>query len=732
MEQDDNNTPPDQTNPLTVNAPSDLLSRMLTPLGLQTPDTTLHTRSQQDTVLVALKSSLWTERVAALQTLRNRTTPVPIRLVLEALHDENEHVRAAAARALEKAHDQEVSQPLFSALHDRSWSVRAAAAQTLGRLGNRTAIKPLIDIIGNDVDEAVRAAATEALGHMKDAVPLQPLLLALGDSKWLVREAAIAALGKSGQRVPRESLIAASQDVDIVVREAALIALQRIYPETGVANAIDSIAQSQTQALPVQETTANSTAHNTQWLLALLQTIRQILAGIHRPTLYDSEQETIQYVPLPFAPSPGSSRRLFPKTQPLLSLLGTGATVLVVAGIILASFLLFRPRQSSVTGGSKPLACPVNLVTSTSLGCAFFMSSLGPNTSGSNTGKGINDILEIDLTNIPAPAAGKSYYAWLAGSQTNPESTSVFLRQLTVEHGNIHAIYQEPQQNDLLAGTSVFLITEEASNVQPIVPSPDHSAWRYYDALSQTPDPKDTTNHYSVLDHLHHLLTADPQIESLSLHGGLGIWLQTNSQAIMKQAQQAQHAFTQHNVQILRTQLTGILTYLDSSVYVYKDLPPGTTVHSVATTTTRVAILTLDPLNQVPAGYLQHIAYHLNAIAANPYATSYQKTLATKLTNTLSAIEAQFQQIRTYVKMLVNMKDNQLLQTASGALLNALLTQTSQVYRGRANATTSTTQQDGVMQLYQAMQTLAGFNVQVYKQDLLRVLVNGQCGYFLQ
>ncbi len=372
---------------------------MLAPLGLQAPDTTLHAELQPDAWLVALKSQQWTERVAALQTLRTRAGNVPVRLVLEALHDENEHVRAAAARVLEKAHEQEVFQQLFSALHDTSWAVRAAAAQTLGRLGSRAAIKPLIELIGNDEDEAVRAAATEALGHMKGAVPLQPLLLALRDSKWLVREAAISALANSGQHVPREVLLAASQDADIAVRAAALTALQRLYP--GTMTSIDTIAQAQTQSLPAQEGAANSTSQHTWRLLSLWQTIKQMLGRIQRPAVYDTEQETIQYVPLPSAPSSGSARRWSPKAQPLLSLLGTAATVLVVVSIILASFLLFRTRQSSVTGGSKPAACPVNLVTSTSLGCAFFRNSLGPDASGLNTSKGINDILEIDLSNVP-------------------------------------------------------------------------------------------------------------------------------------------------------------------------------------------------------------------------------------------------------------------------------------------------------------------------------------------
>jgi hypothetical protein len=720
MEQDDIGTPssPDKISPLTVDAPPGLLAKLLAPLGLQpsTPDLPAPSHNLQ----FALKSLQWAERVSALQELSKRATPLPVELIIEAVHDENAYVRAAAIRALENTQDQAVVPPLLSALTDTSWSVRAAAAHTLGKLGSHTAIDPLIARMHDDTDEAVRAASAAALGQMKNAVPLQPLLQALHDSRWLVREAAVSALGSSGQPVPRASLLAASQDPDLSVREAALLALQRIYPDadsttiarhpTQILSAQETIDQRSTQLLPAQENTADNTLQNSQRLFSLWQTMRHFLSNIHRLAAFNSEQETIQYLPLPSAslPSSRSSGRL------LLSVLSTGATVLVVVAIIFASFVLFRPRPSASVGSRSPTACPLNLVTSTDVGCSFFKSSLPTTTAELNAGQGINDIFEIDLANVPAPAPGKSYYAWLSGSPTNPEGTTVLLHQLTVAHGNIHYVYQDPQHIDLLAGTDVFLITEEATDPQPIVPSLDHSTWRYYDALSQTPDPHDTTNHYSIFDHLHHLLSADPQLETLNLHGGLGIWLQRNSQALTNLSQEAYSAFRQHNAQALRIQLVDMLAYLDSSVYVYQDIPAGTVVH-LDPVMTRVALLTFNALNQVPSGYLQHIAYHLNGIAANPYATPFQKKLATDLTDTLSLIEAQFQQIRTIAKSLVHMSNAQLLQAASGALLNTLVTQTAQVYQGQMSMTTHAVQQDGVVQLYQAMQTLAAFAVHTYK-----------------
>jgi hypothetical protein len=147
---------------------------------------------------------------------------------------------------------------------------------------------------------------------------------------------------------------------------------------------------------------------------------------------------------------------------------------------------------------------------------------------------------------------------------------------------------------------------------------------------------------------------------------------------------------------------------------VQTDVPTGTPLQ-IDSSVARVAVLTFDALNQEPPGYVKHIVSHLSAIAINPYATSYQRTLATRLTTTLNAIDVQFQQIHREVKGLVDMDNSQLFQSAAKAKLDSMVAQMTLLYKGRVNAATQQVQQEGVVQVYQAMQTLATFAVQMYK-----------------
>jgi hypothetical protein len=225
---------------LTVCAPRDLLPQILTSLGLEKSAIGLSGEFHRADLLAALNSEKWAERVAALQTLGERTEEVPARLLIIALQDEQENVRAVAARVSGKMKDQELVQPLLLALLDASWMVRAAVAQALGKIGSESTIEPLVKVLHEDRDESVRASAAEALGSMGPAAPLQPLLLALQDKAWLVRDAAIEALGISGQNVPLEPLTAALQDIDESVRHAAAAALQQMHPKT--VHATDELA----------------------------------------------------------------------------------------------------------------------------------------------------------------------------------------------------------------------------------------------------------------------------------------------------------------------------------------------------------------------------------------------------------------------------------------------------------------------------------------------------------
>ena len=122
--------------------------------------------------------------------------------LIQALGDDSNAVRRAAAEALGKLGDPQAIPALIKALGDYWYDVRRAAAEALGKLGDPQAIPALIQALGDD-EFRVRRAAAEAL--VKIGTPAVPALIqALGNNDREVRRAAAEALGKLGdpQAVP--------------------------------------------------------------------------------------------------------------------------------------------------------------------------------------------------------------------------------------------------------------------------------------------------------------------------------------------------------------------------------------------------------------------------------------------------------------------------------------------------------------------------------------------------
>ena len=188
-------------------------------------------------------------REAAAKALGEIGDARAIEPLIDALKDESEYVRSAAAEALDKlgwqpdteerkaaywAAKQEwdkcveigapAVEPLIIALKD--WRVREAAAEALGKIG-APAVEPLIDAL-RDKSEDVRKAAAEALGEIGDVRAVEPLIAALKDKDDDVREAAAEALVKIGAPAV-EPLIDALKDKNWRVRGTAAWALVKIY-----------------------------------------------------------------------------------------------------------------------------------------------------------------------------------------------------------------------------------------------------------------------------------------------------------------------------------------------------------------------------------------------------------------------------------------------------------------------------------------------------------------------
>jgi eukaryotic-like serine/threonine-protein kinase len=351
----------------------------------------------------------------------------------------------------------------------------------------------------------------------------------------------------------------------------------------------------------------------------------------------------------------------------------------------------------------------------TIVGHAFFGSS-GLISQTSN--QGITDKIQINLQHVSDAQPGKHYYAWLS-SERQPDVPALALGPLSVNNGQVTLSYSDPRHNNLLANYSRFLITEEDANQQPAVPSLDANTWRYYAAFSRTPNPADL-KHYSLLDHLRHLLSQDPKLRGVGLTGGLDIWLFRNTTKILEAAGSARDAQkvcaanpSKACTDGMLRQVARILDYLDGAAYVQtENIPPdiqGSTL-LINPTIARVALLEFDPIHQEPPGYLAHIGTHLQEISQISSATASQHALAIQINQAINNVQGWLDAVHADASKLIHMSSTQLLQPDALTILNDLFTQANNAFVGQIDPNTNNVK-DGVVQIHYNIQSLATFDI---------------------
>ena len=140
-----------------------------------------------------------------------------------------------------------------------------------------------------------------------------------------------------------------------------------------------------------------------------------------------------------------------------------GCIIILLGGIGIGAYLLTLPSQRSVTATTNP--------PGTVVGHIVFVN-----------GHGTFDQVKIDLQSIPAPPAGKTYYAWL-DKVSDSEANAVLHWSLCTDHAAVHCLYPgDSQHNNLLAQNDRFLISEENADSSLVIPDP--SARLYYAELS--------------------------------------------------------------------------------------------------------------------------------------------------------------------------------------------------------------------------------------------------------
>lgn len=378
------------------------------------------------------------------------------------------------------------------------------------------------------------------------------------------------------------------------------------------------------------------------------------------------------------------------------------ALLVLLLVALLGSTYLFYTRTSSPP--------PQTIV-----GHAFFGSS-GLISQTSN--QGITDKIQINLQHVSDPQPGKHYYAWLI-SERQPDVPALALGPVSVNHGQVTLSYSDPRHNNLLANYSRFLVTEVDANQQPAVPSLDVNTWSYYAAFSRTPNPADP-KHYSLLDHLRHLLSQDPKLQGVGLTGGLDMWLFRNTTKVLEAAGSARDAQqvcvanpSKACTDGMLRQVARILDYLDGAAYVQtENIPPdiqGSTL-LIDPTIARVALLEFDPIHQEPPGYLEHIGSHLQELSEISSATASQHALAIQIDQAINNVQGWLEAVHADASKLIHMSSTQLLQPDALTTLNDLFIQANNAFVGQVDPNTNNVK-NGAVQIHYNIQALATFDV---------------------
>ncbi len=397
--------------------------------------------------------------------------------------------------------------------------------------------------------------------------------------------------------------------------------------------------------------------------------------------------------------------------------------------LVIALILLVVLAGSGIAGFlylTRPIP-PV--VTSPIVGHAFFVSS-GDITVGS--AQGIADTLKIDLQ-IPPPAQGKSYYLWLLGDkepivvkdQTGPAPVKVPLlltNNLPVVNHSVHYIYdgKATNHNNLISYGSRLLITEEDANLQPATYASNHAAWRYYAEIPQTPIPG-ASGKFSALIHIRHLFYNESSINVLGLPGGLDFWFFRNTESVLQWSIGARddwHGATTSDTEytLIHELLIRMLDYLDGSANVQVDVPPGTPILADPVTS-RVALLTLNPKQQVPAhfdvdppGYVDHVQLHINQISLATDISPEMRKLTASIVDATKNTKVWLLNAHQDIAQLFAMSPQQMRSAQAGTLLDDAVQQMTYAFIGQPDPVTNQIH-SGVLQMHYAIQQLAAFIV---------------------
>jgi hypothetical protein len=375
-----------------------------------------------------------------------------------------------------------------------------------------------------------------------------------------------------------------------------------------------------------------------------------------------------------------------------------------LAGV--SAFFIFSQKLPVATTARPVVASP------TIVGRVAFLSS---NQVSQNSSQGIADQVLVDLTNIPAAAPQKTYYAWLLGDKSQGDGQTLLLGALRTNKGSAHLFYNgDGLHTNLLMTYSRFLVTQEDGAVTPISPTPDFAAWRFYGEVSQTPiDVPGNVKHYSYLDHLRHLLAADPVMDEMELPGGLNAWLDRSASAVQDHATSMRAPWEDtRDVAFVRNQAATLLAYLDGISYVQRDVPMNT-LPTLNNRFVRIGLLQVAGPNQDPPGYINHVISHLSGLLQSPGAPPQLRQNVAGIVMALDNVDFWLTQLRHDAQSIMKMSDAQLRKYSTLTLINDMIDNAQKAYVGQQDPTTGQMRQ-GINWIHDQIEQLATIPITPY------------------
>lgn len=246
----------------------------------------------------ALQDSSTMRRAVIISALGQIVDPHAIRTIITALSDKDLTIRISATRALIRlcsaSNSQIYNDLLYEALpillfllQDDNEVMRATAAKALAFYDKTEIILPMIALL-NDKSATVRAAAVNALHFVGDTRPLFPLRFALRDQDVHVRRAAIAALSSYPCRHCIEPCaISAIKDDDNLVRIVATTLLTECRNPDFLGTMINALSDSEPMtAIAIMKIMYNSGHENQLFFSKLTEMLNSPDTAIRKQSLF--------------------------------------------------------------------------------------------------------------------------------------------------------------------------------------------------------------------------------------------------------------------------------------------------------------------------------------------------------------------------------------------------------------------------------------------------------------